>query len=90
MDAKQWSQPLREALRSYLDRHPDAADSLEGIGRWWLPEVLRGAPSESLRLAVEALVDSGEMRCSTLPDGTRLYACGDRPERNGRIRADDG
>jgi hypothetical protein len=90
MDAKQWSQPLREALRRYLERHPDAADSLEGIGRWWLPEVLRGTPVESLRMAIEALVDSGEMRCSTLPDGTQLYARGDHSEHDGRMHGDGG
>jgi hypothetical protein len=90
MDAKQWSQPLRDALRGYLERHPDAADNLDGIGRWWLPDALRGAPLEALRATIEALVDSGEMRCGVLPDGTRFYARGDRIDSDGRMRSDSG
>lgn len=85
MDAKPQSHPLREALRSYLGRYPDAADSLEGISRWWLPEALRGTPTERLRAVLEELVVSGEMRCSTLLDGTQLYARGD-----GGLREGDG
>lgn len=26
-----------EAILRYLDQHPDAADTLEGIAKWWLP-----------------------------------------------------
>lgn len=92
MDAKPLFQPLREALRSYLGRYPDAADSLEGISRWWLPESLRGTPIERLRAVLDELVDAGEMCSSTLPDGTRLYARGDgdRPGRDGGIDRESG
>src|SRR5258708_7711826 len=27
---------LAEAIRDYLARHPDAADSAEGVAKWWL------------------------------------------------------
>lgn len=66
--------PLCEALKHYLARHPDAADSPEGIRQWWLPEELRATPLELIRQAMQDLVASGDMRCSTLPDGTELYA----------------
>jgi Fe2+ or Zn2+ uptake regulation protein len=26
-----------DAILRYLDAHPDAADSAEGIAKWWLP-----------------------------------------------------
>ena len=92
MDAKPLFQPLHEALRSYLGRYPDAADSLEGIRRWWLPDVMRGTPIERLRTVLEELVDAGEMCASTLPDGTRLYARGEggHRERDGGIDRESG
>lgn len=27
-----------EAILRYLHSHPDAADTIEGIARWWMPE----------------------------------------------------
>ena len=92
MDAKPLFQPLREALRSYLGRYPEAADSLEGIRRWWLPDAMRGTPIERLRTVLEELVEAGEMCASTLPDGTRLYARGegDRLGGDGGIDRESG
>lgn len=65
---------LREAVRRYLQEHPDAADTLVGIRQWWLPESLRSTSMELIRLALAELVATGEMRCDALPDGTRLYS----------------
>jgi hypothetical protein len=73
-DASQTSLVLQASLRSYLQRFPDAADSAEGIRQWWLREELRTTPIEKLRLALMALVASGEMQFSILPDGTELYS----------------
>lgn len=66
--------PLCEALKRYLARHPDAADSPAGVRQWWLPQELQTIPLELIRQAMQELVASGDMRCSTLPDGTELYA----------------
>ncbi|KFN42195.1 hypothetical protein N789_14505 [Arenimonas oryziterrae DSM 21050 = YC6267] len=68
------SDPLREALRHYLARHPDAADSAEGIRRWWLPAAFQSVPDAKLQQALEHLVAAGEMQVHALPDGTELYA----------------
>lgn len=65
---------LRTALSRYLARHPEAADSLIGIRQWWLPEPLQEVSIEELRATLLELVDVGEVRVSTLPDGTELYA----------------
>ncbi|WP_372015237.1 hypothetical protein [Pseudoxanthomonas sp. 10H] len=65
---------LRDALRSYLAGHPDAADGLEGIRWWWLPSHLQGVGRERLHMALMDLVERNEMLCTTLPDGTELYA----------------
>jgi hypothetical protein len=68
------SNPLHDALRSYLSRFPDAADSPEGIRQWWLTKDLRTAPLVKVREALKDLVASGEMESRILPDGTELYA----------------
>ena len=65
---------LRDALRSYLAGHPDAADGLDGIRWWWLPPHLQGVARECLHKALMDLVERNEMLCTTLPDGTELYA----------------
>lgn len=65
---------LQASLRRYLEKYPEAADSPEGIRQWWLAEELRMTPIALLRDALKALVASGEMQFSVLPDGTELYA----------------
>lgn len=68
------SDGLQAVLRRYLGRNPDAADSREGIRRWWLPEPLRPVTDGMLLEALEGLVAAGEMQVQGLPDGTELYS----------------
>lgn len=67
---------LCEALHAYLARHPAAADGLLGIRLWWLPAHLRDVSLEALHEALTELVERGEVRCTTMLDGTELYARG--------------
>jgi len=48
-----------EAIARYLDQHPGAADSEEGIAKWWLPTLDVEASSEDVRIALEALSRAG-------------------------------
>jgi|GEM_PF-2485073 len=73
-EAERTSISLQASLRRYLEQYPDAADGPEGIRQWWLAEELRMTPIGILREALKALVASGEMQFSILPDGTELYA----------------
>lgn len=73
-EAERTSITLQASLRRYLEKYPEAADSPEGIRQWWLAEELRITPIGILREALKALVASGEMQFSILPDGTELYA----------------
>ena len=41
----------REILR-YLERHPDAKDTLEGIAQWWLPPQERARGHQDIARAV--------------------------------------
>lgn len=60
-------------IRRYLQAHPRAADSVQGIAAWWIV----GAQHSGLDVvesALERLVGEGEMRKQVLPDGKTVYA----------------
>ena len=33
------NEQILEAIEGYLSRHPEAADTLQGISKWWVPEM---------------------------------------------------
>jgi hypothetical protein len=60
---------LERHILEYLEQHPSAKDTVEGICTWWLPPgVYVGA--DEVEGALRALVAQG-----------RLVACGDEPSR---------
>jgi hypothetical protein len=65
---------VEHAVLAYLDRHPDAADTLDGIVRWWLPRQHVDTGRERIERVLGGLVERGELRCDRLPDGAVLYA----------------
>jgi hypothetical protein len=79
IDASHHLLQLQASIRVYLTRYPDAADSPEGIRQWWLTQALQTTSIETLRIALTALVMSGEMQLRILPDGTELYARSTQP-----------
>lgn len=68
------SQEVEHAVLAYLHRHPDAADTLEGIVSWWLPQQRYETERERIERVLGGLVEQGALRCSRLPDGAVLYA----------------
>ena len=62
-----------EVLR-YISRHPGAADTAEGIERWWLPDGIAAHRAAELEAALERLVRDGVLARRRLPDGRVLYA----------------
>jgi hypothetical protein len=67
-------QAIVEHIESYLAEHPGAADTIEGIRKWWLPaELLEQAPS-NVQSALDRLVARGDVSKRVLPDGKLLYA----------------
>ena len=46
------------AIRNYLHRYPNSADTLEGVVRWWLGGDF---PKEITAAALEHLLASGEL-----------------------------
>jgi hypothetical protein len=57
----------------YLSTHTGAADTLEGIARWWLARQRYEDAMEIVERAVATLVKTGVLREELLPDGTRVY-----------------
>ncbi|MFN7957029.1 MAG: hypothetical protein U0P46_01685 [Holophagaceae bacterium] len=57
----------------YLQEHPAAADSLEGIASWWLSPVDYPVTAEAVQGALDRLVADHHLACIDLADGRVLY-----------------
>lgn len=73
-DDQQGRREVEHAVLAYLDRHPDAADTLDGIVSWWLPQQRYVTERDRIERALGGLVERGELRRDRLPDGAVLYA----------------
>ncbi|HET6554609.1 MAG TPA: hypothetical protein VFG49_13865 [Dyella sp.] len=67
-------QEVERAVLAYLHHHPDAADTLDGIVTWWLPQQRYETERERIERVLGGLVERGDLRCNRLPDGAVLYA----------------
>lgn len=64
---------LISAITRYLRAHPNAADSVEGIVQWWLPEQHKPVDMDGLQQALDYLVETREISKTELLDGRMLY-----------------
>ncbi|HYP98149.1 MAG TPA: hypothetical protein VER96_05715 [Polyangiaceae bacterium] len=60
-------------ISRYLTKHAEAADSLEGIQRWWLTRIRIEEAAQRVKRALESLVHRGTVVMEVLPDGGVLY-----------------
>lgn len=65
---------IAAALREYVQRHPNAADSMQGIQRWWLTGPQSECPALMVQQALDRLIGEGVVERRRLPDGQALYA----------------
>jgi hypothetical protein len=65
---------VESAVLGYLQQHPDAADTREGIVSWWLPQQRYEIERQRIEQALGHLVERGQLRCDRLPGGAVLYA----------------
>lgn len=65
---------VERSVLGYLRCHPNAADTLDGIVSWWLPQQRYEMEHERIKRVLQQLVQGGELRSYPLPDGTLLYA----------------
>lgn len=73
-DADDTDDAVVQALLAYLHAHPQAADSLHGVARWWVGQD-DGVDIQRVRRALEHLVEAGQVRHERWADGTEWY-CG--------------
>ena len=60
-------------IRNYLAAHPEAADSISGIHRWWLPPKFAAEHASVIEQALERLLSASLIRVRHLPDGASVY-----------------
>jgi hypothetical protein len=64
---------IAHAIERYLVKHPNAADSLEGIRRWWLMRQRYEESAQQVQEALEQLLRDGAISKRVLHDGRVLY-----------------
>ena len=67
---------LAKEIGRYLAAHPNAADSLEGVVKWWLTRMRYEESWEQVRRALEMLVGQGSVTTHPGRDGKIIYSRG--------------
>lgn len=64
---------IAEEIQRYLQRHPDAADSVSGIARWWLARQRYQDTLDKVSMALEFLVRQSLVTRADQIDGRTIY-----------------
>jgi len=64
---------LVNEILGYLEFHPNAADTLEGITRWWVTKLLYQRSKSQVNEALKILVESNEIDCISNSNNQILY-----------------
>ncbi len=64
---------VADEVMRYLAQHPEAADSAQGIQRWWLAPRQLEEPLDRVQRALDALVRKGALVRKALPDGSTVF-----------------
>lgn len=67
-------QAVKDAIEEHLSVYPQAADSAEGVARWWLPTRGLLATAAEVEHVLAGMVRRHSLRCVRLADGTVLYS----------------
>jgi hypothetical protein len=65
---------IEDAVLGYLGCHPHAADTLDGIAHWWLPQQRYVTAQARIEAVLQHLVTRGVLRLRRLPNGSALYS----------------
>ena len=69
---------IAREIRTYLNAHPEAADSLEGVARWWLARQHYEQAIDKVKKALEYLVIEGAVTKTSTTGGKTLYSSASR------------
>jgi hypothetical protein len=64
---------VANAIARYLSSHPKAADSVEGIRRWWLAPLRYDEAVTVVQHALDRLLAEGVVAREAMPDGRVIY-----------------
>lgn len=73
-DEEKAIEQLAGEIARYLKAHPNAADGIEGISKWWLTRQRYENNLIKIQQALDYLSDKGLVNCSTLPGGETVYS----------------
>ena len=65
---------LAREIRAYLKAHPNAADSVDGIAKWWLARQRYVEALDEIQEALEELVVQGVVAKHVTAGGKTIYA----------------
>jgi len=65
---------IAESIERYLEDHPKAADTVEGIANWWLAGQRHQQTQEEIQQALDYLVEKGVIRRTELVNGRVVYS----------------
>lgn len=65
---------IAKEIQTYLEKHPHAADSAEGVMRWWLSKQRFEESVQLVQQALELLVREGTVDKLLTPGGRAIYS----------------
>ena len=65
---------IAREIKDYLEVHPNAADSLEGVVKWWLGRQRLETAASKVKKALEYLDQRGVVTKSLTVDGQTVYS----------------
>ncbi len=82
-DDTQSIENLAREIQAYLDQHPAAADTLEGIVAWWIARQRMADSLDKVQRALDYLVSRQRIRAHRREGGAVVYA---RPDGTSKPR----
>ncbi len=66
---------VAQEIERYLQSHPNAGDTVEGVARWWLQRQRYIETLDCVHNALDVLVKKGSVVKRTNADGKNVYRC---------------
>jgi len=78
---------IQSEVLGYLEDHPHAFDTVDGIRQWWLLRRLAQYSTDRVQIAIDQLVETGFIETRLLDDGRCAYCCCTDHNSNYRLHA---